>query len=169
MKKFLVFLFNLLLVFGVAGICSATVTGLGTFDIFFPEGVSYSIQYNYGDGYFGSISEYNMITHTYAYSKIFYLDNGSPVRQGYGEHNDSSISGSHNTSTGDETFAFSAVSPEPGVTESRSDIDLYASALFTGTLSGDFGYNYSFSGQKDDTDDRLSFMIQMESSYYDPD
>ena len=165
MKKILLFILSLSLVFVTAGLSSATVTGSGFFDLNVP--VAYTTTYNYSNGHFGDIDEWNTNTHTSAYEK-FYLDTSDPVRQGGGFYHDSSMSGSFNNGTGSETFAFSAVSPDPGIVQTQACINLYASANFTGVLEN-FGYNYFFSAYKDDSSDYLKLLIQMEISYYDSD
>jgi hypothetical protein len=147
MRKAIFVLCSFLLVFVTAGLSSATVTGSGTFDLIVPNNYVYYVNYNYPQGYFARIGG----------TQDVYLVNGS----GSGSLNGTSVTGTHNIS-GSEAFDFIAVSPND------VSVNFYSTMSFTGLL-GEFGYNYSFSGQKDSTNDSFGFMIQMEISGYFPD
>ncbi len=175
MKRFMVLFSVVLLAIGISNNSFAVVTGSGTLDLFYPLGISgLSISYNYNtsyqdpntgqwievNNYFGSISEYP------GYSIAYGLNTSATPYQGSGSYHSSSVTGSHDPTMGNEAFGFSAVSPNPGVVQSMADVDFHPFGTFYGTLQN-FGYNFFYSGQKDNPDDRLNFVAQMEIYFYD--
>lgn len=85
---------------------------------------------------------------------------------------DSNASGSYSSwnSGSNFTFSLAAESPSPSSVMTTASADFFVSTYvpsFYGSL-GDFGFEYDFSGYKDDNGNQLSFGIQMEIYYLTP-
>lgn len=85
---------------------------------------------------------------------------------------DSSASGSYSAWNRESSFNFSlrAESPDPSSVMTTASADFNVSTYvpsFYGSLV-DFGYEYDFSGYKDDSGNQLSFGVQMEIYYLTP-
>jgi hypothetical protein len=181
MKIKLILLCAAILGLGIPGFASAEVTGSGTFDLIFPSGVTPTIgDYRYGavyytdpgiwqhpvqvDDYFGGIGEQQLPSWSQIGYMIYGLSRATTPYQGHGAYDLSAIWGSHDPTTGSQTLAFSAKSPDPGNVIAQPWVDLIGYASFSGTLAG-FGYAYSFTGSKDNPSDLLAFGVVMEIKY----
>lgn len=169
--KLCMFLWCLVGVLSFSGVSFALVTGSGSMNLlvpddgsFYPGNYSYGASYNDPDTgeavsvsrYFGHISEYPGAYLVYGLNENY---------QGSGSYHDSEVTGSLNPQTGSQQYTFQAVSPDPGNVAASSGIDFYWGGHYHGVLDGSFGYNYSFTGQKDSPTDTLTFVIQMEIQY----
>lgn len=114
---------------------------------------------------FGWVSAYDKDTYTYPYHVAGALDPDNDYK-GSQSYEQTIITGQHHQDTGSKEFTASAQTTSPGKIEARANIGFNSHLEFTGSLS-DFGYDYSFEGNKDSDDDMLGFIVQMEIAYYD--
>lgn len=149
----------MLLCFGITTASFADVSGSGTFTPVIPGATYYS--YPYSGNYYGYINE---LPGSY---QDFYMTQSDTSYSGAGSLNGSSISGSHDSSTGFQTLSFDAVSHYVGQT-TYANTNLIGRSSYSGVLNGNIGYDYTFTGLKNDAadpDDLLDFTIQMEIYY----
>lgn len=141
---------------------NATVMGTGEIELLIQgTGGTPSARYGYADGKYGSARDTSMDP------VISYATLDAATLQDQTTYGGVSLSGSFDAATGASAFSYAATSPgSDGTAYATASIDLYAYVSYTGLLT-DFAYNYAFSGAKDDPQNWMRFMVQMEIYYLD--
>jgi len=177
-NKLLVYTFLSLSLIFISTSVSALTTTSGSFNILNLPNNAVIGNYGYGTTYtdpdtgeqitvqtlFGHIGAYNTDTHEYRYYIAGALDSNDEYN-GIQSYEQSTITGHHNQVNGSKEYTTSAQTIATNE-EVKVGIGFNSYLEFNGLLS-DFGYNYSFTGNKDSEDDFMTFIVQMEIAYYD--
>lgn len=139
------------LIFATPNITLAIATGSGAFELIVPT----DLRTNSANPSF-SVYEYNSTMGEYVQEG---RDSSSVVI------GDSFATGTWDPSTLSGSYNFRASSPSIDFTYADSSVDFYGRFSFTGTINNNFGYDYTYSGYKDDPAARLGFISQMEIYY----